>query len=103
MEQPAAQRDETAQNQGGELTILREKRRSEDTEGRRGQFQDHHFLDAFKRSLDRKRQDLAERAEDLRAAPYNKQLRELVTQDQEDINVLEDSIRRIQEDMFYWR
>ena len=87
-----AQRDKTAQDQGGEVLILGEKRRSEDTKGRRGQSQDHHFLDAFKRSLDRKRQDLADRAEDLKAAPYNRQLKELVLQDQDDIKVLEDRI-----------
>ena len=47
--------------------------------------------------------DLAEQAKDLRAKPHNKQLRELITQDQEDIKVLKDSIQRIQEGTFYWR
>ena len=92
MEPPAAQGDETDQDQGEEITVVGEKRQSENTKGRRGRSQDHHFIDTFKRSLDRKKQDLAEQAEDLRAAPHNKRLRELVTQDQEDIKVLEDSI-----------
>ena len=92
VEPPAAQGDETDQDQGEEITVLGEKRGSENTEGERGQSQDHHFINAFKRSLDRKKQDLTERAEDLKAAPYNKRLRELVLQDQEDIKVLEDSI-----------
>ena len=101
-EQPGGQREETAQDQG-EVLILGEKWWSEDTEGRRGQSQDNHFLDAFKRSLDRKRQDLAERAEDLKQARYNKWLRELVLQDQDDVKVLEDSIQSIQEGTCNWR
>ena len=98
-----AQGDETDQDQGEEITVVGEKLWSENTDGRTGQSQDHHFIDAFKRSLDRKKQDLAEWAENLRAAPHKKRLRDLVTQDQEDIKVLEDSIQRIQEDTFYGR
>ena len=70
-EQLGGQREDTAQDQG-EVLILGEKWRSEDTEGRRGQYQDDHFLDPFRRSLDSKRRELDEHTEALGKAPLNK-------------------------------
>ena len=90
MEPPAAQGGETDQDQGDKITVVGEKRQSENTEVRRERSQDT-FLDAFRSSLD-KRQDLACRAKQLREKPHTERLRELITQDQEDIKVLENSI-----------
>ena len=78
MEPPAAQGDKTDQDQGDKITIVGGKRWSENTEVRRERSQDN-FIDTFKRSLDRKKQDLAGRAKQLRAKPHSKQLRELIT------------------------
>ena len=102
MEPIAAQGGETDQDQGDEITVVGEKCQSENTEVRREQSQDT-FLDAFRSSLDTKKRDLAGQAKQLRAKPHNERLRELITQDQEDIKVLEDSIRRIQEGTFRGR
>ena len=102
MEPPTAQGGETDQDQGDKITVVGEKNWSENTEVRREWSQDT-FLDTFRSSLDRKKQDLAGRAKQLRAKPHNERLRELITQDQEDIKVLEDSIRRIQKGKFCGR
>ena len=80
-----------------------EKRGSEEIEDRRGQFQADPFLDAFRRSLERRKKELTDHTDKLEKTPHSKRFRDLVIQDKEDIRTLEDSVRRIQGGNCHWK
>ena len=89
-------RREDPDQEQGEIEIVAETRGSGEIEERRELLQANYFLDTFKRILDRKNRDLSEHTDQLRKAPQNKRLVELIAQDKVDIRALEDSIRRVQ-------